>query len=113
MTLKSVCVMTAAMVLASFASALSNQNQWLSRKGASPNDRVLGRVDGGNFITCNRRTVKMAEITDVTLMPANGLRCPSAGFAASVDGGDDGAQEAREKKEDEILKRLKEKPAAQ
>ena len=90
-----------------FTGAANQRLQWLTKKGAKPYDRVLGRVSGGDFITCNRSTVKMSEIEGPVLSDSNSMSCPSNhGYSANVDGsgGDDPAGRERE-----TIKRLMEK----
>jgi hypothetical protein len=108
MRMRNVCFAVIAVML--FSGAAGPKAQWLTKKGAKPDDRVLGRAYGGDFVTCNRVTVKMAEIADVVLVDTN-MSCPSNHpYSASIDGGggDDGS-EAKAKADRDKIERLKQK----
>jgi hypothetical protein len=107
MRMRNVCFAVIAVML--FSGATSQRAQWLTKKGARPDDRVLGRASGGDFITCNRVTVKMAEIEDYLLVDTN-MSCPSNHpYSADIDGGGDDGSAAKAKADRDKIERLKQK----
>jgi hypothetical protein len=96
--------------------ASGSKTLWLTRAGDTSGARVLGRksVDGRYFITCEELRVPLADYPDIVLTDARGQGCVSSAHADSAIDADNpggGEDDPNLKKEKEILKRLKIKPA--
>lgn len=89
-------------VLATLALALVSVNahgeKWLTKRGADPDDRVLGHVANNNpddFITCSKQHVTISTIHGAILKTAN-ISCPGS---ATLDSVPDEEQERRDAEE--------------